>query len=248
MPRTRATRSRDAKADAILEAAERRPMTSRGAAAVGIDVAESRKGLDFVALDRRRTILASQGRLTVEAAARITLSLRPAVVCIDSPSGWATSGSSREAERQLARVGIQSYRTGPDPGDHPFYRWMRVGFEVFARLADVYPLYRGGAVAGTAAEVFPHASACLLAGRLRPTDVPKERFRRQVLTDAGIQEDQLPTPDRVDAALGALTGLLALENAHQAVGDPREGVILLPALAATYTTRHQLGVPVPTRR
>jgi alkylated DNA nucleotide flippase Atl1 len=34
--------------------------------------------------------------------------------------------------------------------------------------------------------------------------------------------------DGVDAALGALTGLIALDGRHSAVGNPTEGVILLP--------------------
>jgi predicted nuclease with RNAse H fold len=195
---------------------------------IGIDVAEPRKGLDLVALDLDRHVLASHGRLTLEEVARITLALRPAVVCIDSPSGWSRSGSSRAAERQLARIGIQSFRTGRDPGDHPFYRWMRVGFEAFRLVSVGYPLYRGGPVAGTAAEVFPHASACLLAGGLRARETPKDTFRRSVLRAARVPEDQLETPDRVDAALGALTGLIALEDGHTAAGDPGEGVILLP--------------------
>ena len=71
-------------------------------------------------------------------------------------------------------------------GDHPFYRWMRAGFEVFRLVSAGYSLYRGGAVAGTAAEVFPHASACLLAGALRARETPKDTFRRSVLRAAGV--------------------------------------------------------------
>jgi predicted nuclease with RNAse H fold len=198
------------------------------AATVGIDVAEARKGLDLVALGRDGSLVAGRRRLTLDEAVAATLALRPAVVCIDSPSGWSTSGRSRLAERRLARLRIQSYRTGPDPGDHPFYRWMRVGFELFRRLAAAYPLYRGGDPAGTAAEVFPHATACLLAGELRPPSTTKERFRRDILGRQGIPEAELPTPDQVDAALGALTGLIAMTGGHSAVGDPDEGVILLP--------------------
>ena len=167
-------------------------------------------------------------RLTVAEAVSITLALEPAVVCIDSPSGWSTSGRSRRAERELARVKIQSYRTGPDPGDHPFYRWMRVGFEIFERLSPAYPLYRGGDAVGTAAEVFPHATACLLAGRLRDRTTPKQTFRRATLDRAGVSDAGLTTADQVDAALAALTGLIALDGGHCAVGDPNEGVILLP--------------------
>ena len=92
---------------------------------VGIDVAESRKGLDLVALDRGRSITAAESGLAVDEVVATVASLRPSVVCIDSPSGWSRSGKSRHAERQLARVGIQAYYTGQDPGDHPSYAWIR---------------------------------------------------------------------------------------------------------------------------
>src|SRR5580704_13588132 len=118
--------------------------------AVGVDVAEERKGIDLVALDASRCVLECGQRLTVSDVVRIvTHELHPDVVCIDSPSGWSTSGRSRLAERQLAAVGIQSFRTGADPGPHPFYAWMRVGFEIFSALRDTYPLYRGGRANGT---------------------------------------------------------------------------------------------------
>jgi predicted nuclease with RNAse H fold len=195
---------------------------------VGIDVAEARKGLDLVALDRHRQIVESRGRLTVDDVVEIVLSLRPRGVCIDSPSNWSRSGKSRHAERQLAAVGIRSYRIGPDPGDHPFYRWVRVGIQIYERLSAAYPLYRGGDVAGTAAEVFPHATASLLAGELPATRGHKLKLRRRVLQEHGIADHDLPTPDRVDAALGALTGLIALEDGHCTVGEPNEGLIVLP--------------------
>jgi predicted nuclease with RNAse H fold len=196
--------------------------------AVGIDVAEARKGLDLVALDGDRRIVASRGRLSVDEVVEMVLCLRPAVVCIDSPSGWSRSGNSRLAERQLAAVGIRSYRIGPDPGDHPFYRWVRVGIEIYDQLSEDYPLYRGGGVAGTAVEVFPHATGSLLAGGLPATRRHKFELRRAVLREHRVQDHELPTADRVDATLGALTGLIALEGGHSAVGDPDEGLILLP--------------------
>jgi predicted nuclease with RNAse H fold len=195
--------------------------------AVGIDVAEPSKGLDLVALDVNRSVIESAGKLTVEDAVRLIASLRPAVVCIDSPSGWSVSGKSRLAERELAAIGIQSYRTGPNPGAHPFYEWIRVGLRIYESIATVYPLDRGGAVAGSAAEIFPHATASLLARELRG-GTPKVAFRRAVLRAHGVAEHGLPSIDRVDAALGALTGRIALEGGHSAVGDPAEGMILLP--------------------
>jgi predicted nuclease with RNAse H fold len=186
-----------------------------------------------VALDADRRVLASRGRLTVEQVTALVLGeLRPDIVCIDSPSGWSRSGRSRQAERELARLRISSYATGPDPGDHSFYKWMRVGFSIFEAVADHYPLFRGEDPHGRAAEVFPNASAAFLAGRPRETAESKLQFRRQVLRARGVAAETLPGIDRVDAALAALTGLLAVEGQWRAVGDPDEGVILLPVWSA----------------
>jgi predicted nuclease with RNAse H fold len=205
--------------------------------AVGVDVAEERKGLDLVALDANRRVAASRGRLTVEQVASLVLDeLQPDIVCIDSPSGWSRSGRSRQAERELAKLRISAYATGADPGDHSFYGWMRVGFSVFEALADHYPLFRGDDPHGRAAEVFPNASAAFLAGRQRDKAESKLQFRRQVLRARGVAEESLPGIDRVDAALAALTGLLAVEGQWSSVGHPDEGVILLPVWA---------GVPLP---
>jgi alkylated DNA nucleotide flippase Atl1/predicted nuclease with RNAse H fold len=227
-----------------------------GSLSVGIDIAETRKGLDLVALGHDQKIVESRGRLTIDEAVGVAMELKPAVVCIDSPSGWSTSGRSRLAERQLASLGIQSYRTGADPGDHPFYGWMRAGFEVFSRLAPTYPLYRGGGdVGGTAAEIFPHATACLLAGALRSPNTPKETFRRRVLREAGIADEPLRTIDAVDAALAAVTGLIALGGTHSMVGDPAEGVILVPvpnlpveSLSAERSQEHAPATPATISR
>jgi predicted nuclease with RNAse H fold len=196
--------------------------------AVGIDVALPRRGLDLVVLDGDRTVVEHRGRLTRSEVTRMVLrDLQPGIVCIDSPSGWATSGGSRQAERELRALGINCYYTPSDPGDNPFYDWVKVGISIFEALSGIYPLFRGESLAITAAEVFPHASATLLAGEV-PSRSETEAFRRNVLRSNGVDEAVLPTLDRVDAALGALTGILALEGTYSTVGDPNEGVILLP--------------------
>jgi predicted nuclease with RNAse H fold len=195
---------------------------------LGVDVAEARKGLDLVVLDDGRRVVARHRRATVTDVAGVVREHRPDVVCVDSPPAWATSGRSRAAERGLRRLGITAYAVPEDPGPHPFYRWMRAGFAVFAAVADAYPRYRAGPVRGTAIEAFPEATAVLLAGHLRPTGEPKARFRRRVLAGQGIDTSDLPTLDAVDATLAALTGLLALEGELSAVGDPDEGVVVLP--------------------
>ena len=141
----------------------------RSMIAVGVDVAEERKGLDLVALDAGRRAARCEGMLTVDDLVRIVLNdLQPTIVCIDSPSGWSTSSKSRLAERELHQRGINVFFAPSDPGDHPFYRWIRVGISIYEALSATYPLFRGGPPAGTAAEVFPHASATLLAGEVPP--------------------------------------------------------------------------------
>ncbi|MST32182.1 DUF429 domain-containing protein [Acidimicrobiaceae bacterium USS-CC1] len=214
----------------------------------GVDVAEERKGLDLVLIDVDRRILGSFGRLTVADVVSLLLrEHRPDLVCVDSPSGWSRSGASRRAERELAAMGISAFATGADPGDHPFYRWMRVGFRLFRDLAASYPLFAGGALEGRAAEVYPHASAVLLAGRDRAEGETKVAFRRSILRSQGVDEVTLPNGDRVDAALAALTGVHALEGHWTCVGDPAEGVVLLPIGGGLRRGggRHPQGQPGP---
>jgi predicted nuclease with RNAse H fold len=218
---------------------------------VGIDVAEERKGLDLVALGSDRQIVARLAHADIADVSRAVAELRPDVVAIDSPPGWAARGRSRTAERELARLGISAYATPTDPGAHPFYRWMRVGFATFAAIADTYPRFRHGVVGGTAIEVFPAASAVLLDGRLRSQDETKVRFRRRVLAAQGIDTAELSSADAVDATLAALTGLLALEGEFSVIGEPDEGVIVVPVrvLPSAPLVRHPPSAaarPMPT--
>jgi predicted nuclease with RNAse H fold len=194
----------------------------------GIDVAEERKGLDLVVLDHRRNLIASEGRLSLDDAIAILLDIGPEVVCIDSPSAWAHEGKSRRSEIALRKIGITAFSTPRDPGDHPFYRWMRVGFSIYQALAPTFIVYDGSILNGSAIEVFPEATAVLLAGRLRNKGESKRTFRGEVLSQHGVSAENLPTVDRIDAALAALTGVLALEGEQTFVGDLAEGVILLP--------------------
>jgi hypothetical protein len=201
--------------------------------AVGIDVAEARKGLDLVAIDGDCVVVAVHPHLTVDAASHLVMDeIRPAVVCIDSPAQWSTTGNSREAERALSRLGINAFRTPAEDRAGPFHAWMRVGFELYDALAGVYPRYRGGDVRHTAAEYFPHASAAVLAGSI-PALRDKPASRRQVLEDNGVSTTLLATVDQLDAALGALTGHIALAGGYSWVGDPDEGALLLPAALPT---------------
>jgi len=199
--------------------------------ALGIDVGV-RKGLDLVLLDGSRDPVAMHRGIPLEDVRRLIEEAEADVVAIDSPPGWAGKGRSRRTEREIRHFGIQSYGTPTsDRGtDHPFYEWMRVGFEVF-RMAELagFPRYRGGPAGGTAIEVFPHASAVVLAGCLPPRGARKAAWRAAILQAGGVNADGLRSLDQIDAALAALTGLRALAGRSSALGDPREGVIVLPA-------------------
>lgn len=197
---------------------------------LGVDVSV-RRGLDVAVLDAERSLLAVRPRLSVDDLPALLEEFEPGVVAIDSPPGWGREGRSRRAERELRRLGLSSYATPSDAGwrERPFYAWMKVGFRVFRKVAaSGFVRFRQGDVRRTAIEVFPYATAVALSGRLRPPGTSKASWRRQVLRGEGLDVGRLPTLDAIDAALAALTGLLALQGRFTAVGDPREGVIVLP--------------------
>jgi predicted nuclease with RNAse H fold len=201
--------------------------------ALGIDVGGRRKQLDLVVLEEDREPAAVLSRVDVSDVERLIGELEPDVVAIDAPPDWGTAGDgSRETERQLSLLGIRSFHTPPrDRGlAHPFYEWMRVGFDVFKAAARAgYPRYDGRTVRGTAMEVFPHASETVLAGCLPPIGAHKKAWRLRVLRAQDVRVGSLHTLDQVDAALAALTGLLALELRNPfAPGVPMEGLIVLP--------------------
>jgi predicted nuclease with RNAse H fold len=199
--------------------------------AVGVDVSAAR-GLDVVALDARGHVVGGGPwrRQGPDGLAGLLDRLAPAVVAIDSPPAWGTTGRCRPAERAVRRLGMGIFATPSDPAvfDHPFYGWMVAGFAAFdaARSAG-YQRYRGeGPIAGRALEVYPHATALRLGGE--PTLGPKRVWRRRVLETMGVDCASLRSVDALDAALAALTGLLALAGRVEVLGDVTDGVIVIP--------------------
>ena len=206
--------------------------------ALGIDVGgERRKHLDIVVMDADRQIAVVGSRVPVSRLASVLEDHRPDIVCIDAPPAWAPGGArSRTTERELKLLGIQAYYT-PNKVEgerNEFYAWMRNGMAAF-RAADRagFPVFRGGAIRGHAVEVFPHASATVLAGCLPParqTQAAKRAWRAGILRAQHVPTAQLQTLDQVDAALAALTGIIALGLRDPfAPGVPEEGRIVLPA-------------------
>jgi predicted nuclease with RNAse H fold len=202
-----------------------------------------RRGLDIVVLGADlRLVEPPRARQTAADLGAVLENLRPACVAIDSPPSFGTEGSSRQCERDLAALGLPSFRTPSDPQQclNPFYNWMRAGHEAFAAAASAgYPLFRNGdSVTGCALEVFPHAAAVALTGSRPPpgssrNPAEKRRWRLAALARAGVETAALRTLDAVDAALAALAGLYAYRDEWFSVGDPKEGMIIVPGSRPT---------------
>ena len=108
-----------------------------------------------------------------------------------------------------------------------------------ARVPD---LRRGGPPKRRAIEVFPHASA-VGAGR-RPAAERRSRSApgaRASCCAQGVRTDELTSIDRIDAALAALTGLLALDGQTVRSGRPDRG-------RHRAAGEHAAGHPVPPGR
>jgi predicted nuclease with RNAse H fold len=197
---------------------------------LGVDVSESH-GLDVVLLDAAYRIVASMSRASLSDLGRFIQKYAPDAVAIDAPPCRGRSGGSRDAEKALRRLGIQSYGTPSDltKREHKFYRWMRRGMEAFDLcVREGYLRYVGGDPRKTVMEVFPHATTVVLAGGLPPQPVSKRDWRKATLEAQGVAAGALPTIDLIDAALAALTGIHALRGEACVLGDPGEGVIVLP--------------------
>ncbi len=214
---------------------------------LGIDVGVA-KGLDLVLMDERRVPLAVRTHVRPDDVGLLIDELHPDVVAIDSPPRWANTERSRLTERQLATCNIQSFNTPSEAHGrgNPFFRWMEVGFIVFGIANDHgFATYAAGNPKGRALEVFPHGSAVVLAGSLPPKGTSKRVWREHVLQTQGVRTDELTSVDRIDAALAALTGLLALEGKRFAPGDPTDGVIVLPVRSLPARPYRAAARPLP---
>ncbi len=205
---------------------------------LGVDVGVN-KGLDLVVMDGRRAPARVLSRAGLEDVERIIDEFEPAIVAVDSPPTWARGGKSRHTENELARLNIHAFRTpSQEHAEHTRFDWMRRGMEVFAVAERLgYPLATGRPYRNRAIEVFPHATAAVLAGCLPPRGERKRQWRERVLRMQGVQTQELTTIDRLDAALAALTGLLVLDGHETHLGDPSEGVIVIPISAPAPTYR-----------
>ena len=186
--------------------------------------------LDVIAMDTDSTIVFGPTKVAVEGLATVIRDLEPDVIAIDSPPEWALIGKSRPIALQLARMGIHAFPTPALEHRRPLHGWMEVGFKIFEIAKSTgYPLYRGdNDRARCAIEVFPHASAVVLRGRLPGKGATKKIWRRQTLVDAGVETSALSSEDKLDAALAAVTGVRFLQGATCNVGERGQAVLVLP--------------------
>ena len=199
---------------------------------LGIDVGVG-KGLDLVVLDDTRAPTVVRSRSGLDDVRAVIQEYAPEIVAIDSPPKWARGGKSRHTENELARLNIHAFRTPSlEHAEHARFDWMRAGMEVFGLAERLgYPLATGRPYRRRAIEVFPHATAVVLAGCLPPRGERKRQWRERVLRMQGVRTQELTTIDQLDAALAALTGLLVLDGRETHLGDPGEGVIVIPTAA-----------------
>jgi hypothetical protein len=215
--------------------------------ALGVDVSLGR-GLD-AALVEDTVVKETWTRLGIGQLRDVLREHRPAALAIDAPPSPGLGLLRDESERarlpvpppegkhltrrvveyELSRRGIGSHQTHHD--EARLFSWMTAGFETFrvAREAG-YPPYLGeGRRDRTALEVFPYASYVAMSGCLSPGRRWRLPWRRTILTQVGLSglaEDA--SIDQLDAACAALTAERFLAGEGSALGDPREGVIVLP--------------------
>jgi predicted nuclease with RNAse H fold len=204
-------------------------MNCDGATVVGIDVGGESKGFHAVALldgvfvdkktDRDPTVIVDW-----------CLHHRARTVGVDAPCKWSRAGSSRLAERALAKQGIFCFATPPRDRafNRSFYKWVFNGERLYCLLDAHYHLFDGNKTGERIFfETFPHAIACCLAGQVVPAK-PKSTVRREVLRSRGYDPSSLSNTDFIDAALCAVAADEFRNGNYQTYGDLSEGFIVLP--------------------
>jgi predicted nuclease with RNAse H fold len=198
------------------------------------------KELDIVAQglvtdDEEIIALAEEQQLAL-VAIDAPLSLPLGLCCLEEscPCRSVSSHKGRQCERELSVLGIGCYYTTK--------RSIIKGM-VYRAIALKDKLKGRGF---TVIEVYPYASRVRLFGKLpRKTTVAgrralQERLRRLIPAIALPQESSL-SHDALDALLAAYTGILYIESQTEALGDPAEGLLHIPAADAAYSGAYHVG-------
>jgi predicted nuclease with RNAse H fold len=241
---------------------------------VGIDPTAGRRPMHYAAIDNQlRLVAVDKG--SMEDVLAFVAGQENAVVAVDAPQSpnqglmkrsdvrrrynldpdGLTWGQWKVCEYELRQRNIRLYNT-PDK-EEDARGWVRVGFEIFRRLADLgYRHFITGEslTARSMIEVHPHACYTVMLG-LRPfrkqtlegrlqrqlllyiagVDVPNplhalEEITRHHLLRSHLPIEDLYEHDQLDALVAAYTSYLVAARPEQIiqVGDRKEGMITLP--------------------
>jgi predicted nuclease with RNAse H fold len=170
----------------------------------GVDVGGRRKGFHIAVVGPKGLVLGPERAPT--AAEVVDLIRGVNLVAVDSPRSPAADGSrSRACERELVRA-VCGLRYTPERAvldGHPYYEWIRQGFELYAAL-DAAGIH--------AVECFPTASFTRWAG-------PRGRRTRARWTSEALGFPVRHGQDGRDAVAAALTARSAALGRVERFGD-----------------------------
>jgi len=202
---------------------------------VGVDVGGSRKGFHAVAL-RGGMYLDCLLDRSPSKVSEWCRNVGAKVIAIDAPCRWSKDGRARPAERELMKERIWCFSTPMRNGalNHPnnHYEWMLNGERLYDAISESHPLFLGAewdCSSSICIEVFPHAIACAISGRILSAR-NKKIDRQRLLSAAEINIGQGRSMDLIDAAVCALSSHYFTLGCIKTYGDPDTGLIAVPNL------------------
>jgi hypothetical protein len=157
---------------------------------------------------------------------RLTSEARPGVVSIDAPLFLPKGRESlekpgpphfRECDKELLRMHIRFFPISLGPMRMLTARGIRLRAALEARGFDVI-------------ESFPGAVQDLLGMPRKQKGLPElERALRRHGVELGRRKGGF-SGDELDAVTSALVGLMYKNGQYRAIGDPQEGLMILPAV------------------
>ena len=193
-------------------------------AVVGIDLAGSeRRNTGFCIMDSKMHCRMEILHTDDEIFSR-TMEARPSVVSIDAPLFLPRGRKSlevrgpphfRECDKELLRMHIKFFPISLGPMRMLTARGMRFRAAFEGQGLEVIESFPG-AIQDLLGMPRKQAGLELLAGALRRYGATFERSKDELIGD------------ELDAVTSALVGLLYVKGKYRAIGDPREGLMILP--------------------
>ena len=211
--------------------------------AAGIDVS-ARRGLHVALLADSRTLLAVAHLPDATAAADwLTIHAPDAPVGIDAPLGPRLPLLTDAATRAAMVPPPAEGRYLSPLADEPAPSWIAAGYALAAALRATgrrAPRHVHDYTA-TLLEVYPYAAFVTLLGAIPPCKSTSagRAARLRALTNAGLTGlDAAQSHDALDAVAAAYTAAVFAAGGGCAVGDPTEGLMVLPVAEAAIRDRY----------